>query len=60
MRAVGGGGGSGMLCSNCGTTKTPLWRKDRETGATMCNACGIYKQTHGYDRVVAERGDTPQ
>ncbi|KAG1673568.1 hypothetical protein FOA52_003868 [Chlamydomonas sp. UWO 241] len=57
--SAGGGGGS-TACANCGTTKTPLWRKDRETGVTMCNACGIYKQTHGFDRVVAERGDTPQ
>ncbi|GAX75303.1 hypothetical protein CEUSTIGMA_g2748.t1 [Chlamydomonas eustigma] len=45
-------GGGNTTCANCGTSKTPLWRKDRETGLTMCNACGIYKQTHGYDRSV--------
>ncbi|GLC40461.1 hypothetical protein PLESTM_001074100 [Pleodorina starrii] len=49
-----------LLCSNCGTTQTPLWRKDRETGCTMCNACGIYKQTHGFDRPVGGRNQTPQ
>ena len=41
-----------QTCANCGTNKTPLWRKDKQSGETMCNACGIYKQTHGYARPV--------
>ncbi|GIL67591.1 hypothetical protein Vafri_20955 [Volvox africanus] len=48
-----------LLCVNCGTTQTPLWRRDRETGSTMCNACGIYKQTHGFDRPVGGRHQVP-
>lgn len=60
----GGGGRSSnrgpMLCSNCGTTKTPLWRKDRTTGTTMCNACGIYKQSHGFNRPVNGMQVAPQ
>eukprot|EP00951_Prasinocladus_malaysianus_P005399 scaffold38299_cov46-Prasinocladus_malaysianus.AAC.1 len=37
-------------CAHCGTSNTPLWRKDRNTGLMMCNACGIYLKTHGKQR----------
>jgi hypothetical protein len=53
--AVAGGDRPVQVCANCGTTKTPLWRKDKETGESNCNACGIYKQTHGYPRPVNMR-----
>jgi len=42
-----------QTCENCGTQQTPLWRKDKESGMILCNACGIYRKTHGVDRPVA-------
>ncbi|KAH0844422.1 GATA factor SREP [Fonsecaea pedrosoi] len=41
--------GLGQVCSNCGTTKTPLWRRS-PTGHTICNACGLYLKTRNAPR----------
>jgi hypothetical protein len=30
---VNGAKGTGTICANCQTTSTPLWRKDRPSGA---------------------------
>mmetsp|Transcript_188 Transcript_188/g.357 ORF Transcript_188/g.357 Transcript_188/m.357 type:complete len:217 (+) Transcript_188:366-1016(+) len=29
-------------CSNCGTSTTPFWRKNKHGGLPLCNACGLY------------------
>lgn len=43
-------------CSNCGTTKTPLWRKD-PSGNTLCNACGLFLKLHGTMRPLSLKTD---
>lgn len=45
-----------MQCANCGVQDTPLWRKASDgSGATLCNACGIYLKTHNVRPTVMPR-----
>ncbi|KAI9280640.1 hypothetical protein BY458DRAFT_499925 [Sporodiniella umbellata] len=41
-----------LICANCRTTTTPLWRRD-EAGNTICNACGLYYKLHHVHRPVS-------
>ncbi|KAI8082729.1 uncharacterized protein BX664DRAFT_182012 [Halteromyces radiatus] len=40
-----------MICFNCNTTTTPLWRRDGD-GNTICNACGLYYKLHSVHRPI--------
>lgn len=39
------------VCSNCTTTKTPLWRRAPD-GTLICNACGLYLRSNNHHRPV--------
>lgn len=41
-------------CSNCGTNKTPLWRRNHHT-SLLCNACGLYLKIHKTHRPLKLR-----
>ncbi|KAI8394037.1 uncharacterized protein BYT42DRAFT_609796 [Radiomyces spectabilis] len=45
-----------LVCSNCSTTTTPLWRRDDE-GAPLCNACGLYLKLHHERRPLSMKTD---
>ncbi|KAF1948387.1 hypothetical protein CC80DRAFT_317025 [Byssothecium circinans] len=49
---------TGQICSNCGTTRTPLWRRS-PAGETICNACGLYLKARNQQRPTNLKRNTP-
>lgn len=43
-----------MVCSNCKTSNTSLWRRNTD-GDPVCNACGLYFKLHGVPRPASMR-----
>lgn len=41
-----------FVCSNCGVTSTPAWRRNKADDL-LCNACGLYDKVHGFPRPVS-------
>ena len=41
-------------CSNCGTNRTPLWRRNHHA-LLLCNACGLYLKIHKTNRPLLLR-----
>ncbi|XP_040568143.1 uncharacterized protein [Lepeophtheirus salmonis] len=46
----------GLVCANCATTKTTLWRRNNN-GEPVCNACGLYYKLHRTPRPLAMKKD---
>ena len=44
------------VCQNCGTSTTPLWRRN-EMGSVLCNACGLFLKLHGRPRPISLKTD---
>lgn len=55
MVSSGGGGnssGTNPICTHCGSTKSPLWRRGLNS-EILCNACGLYWKHHGTYRPLS-------
>ncbi|KAF5400016.1 hypothetical protein PHET_06571 [Paragonimus heterotremus] len=50
---------AGLVCSNCETSQTTLWRRNID-GQPVCNACGLYQKLHGRTRPSSMRKDAIQ
>lgn len=51
-----GNDGEEIMCANCHTKTTPLWRRNPE-GQPLCNACGLFLKLHGVVRPLSLKTD---
>lgn len=47
---------NGVMCSNCNTSSTTLWRRNA-SGSPVCNACGLYYKLHKTERPLKMKKD---
>lgn len=47
---------SGVICANCKTSTTTLWRRNNQ-GEPVCNACGLYFKLHNVNRPQSMKKD---
>ena len=50
----------GLNCHNCGTNKTPLWRRTADKRHSLCNACGLYFKQYNHNRPINYRVKSPR
>lgn len=50
---------TGVMCANCNTTTTTLWRRNNN-GDPVCNACGLYYKLHNVNRPLTMKKDSIQ
>ncbi|XP_047333640.1 GATA transcription factor 16-like [Impatiens glandulifera] len=46
------------MCTDCGTTKTPLWRGGPSGPKSLCNACGIRNRKKKRDLLGLNKNST--
>ncbi|KAJ1651202.1 Peroxisome biosynthesis protein pex1 [Dispira simplex] len=53
---------NGYFCSQCKATSTTQWRKRRETGDRLCNACALYERSKNAPRPLdmAQKNSVPR
>ncbi|XP_072029907.1 GATA-binding factor 3-like isoform X2 [Amphiura filiformis] len=56
QRRLSGSRREGIICANCQTSTTTLWRRNKD-GEPVCNACGLYFKLHGVSRPLAMKKD---
>jgi hypothetical protein len=49
-----------LTCHNCGTQRTPLWRRTMDKKHSLCNACSLYERQHKRPRPISYKDRNPR